>query len=104
MNEGIALACFFRLEICADVEIANGSGKARSELACIEGIDLGNSADAVPDVVPGVQNGVTGRRDQSQPGDNDPSLGHGLLLAVIALGKQRRTRRTGHESPFFATL
>src|SRR5690606_29085510 len=52
VHEGVALACFFGLEVLADIEIADRTREARGERARVEVVDHRDAADTVTDVVP----------------------------------------------------
>src|SRR5688572_28935320 len=60
VHERVGLARFFRLEVSADVEVADRAGETRRERAGIEVLDGTDSADAVADVVPALGNRIAG--------------------------------------------
>ena len=80
VHEGVALAGFFRLEVLADVEVADRAGETGREGAGVEVLDGADAADAVADVVPALGNGVAYGRDQPKARDDDASLRHDAYL------------------------
>ncbi len=81
MHERVAPTRFFRLEVLAEIEIADRAGEARRERARVEMLDGADAADAVADVVPALGNGITDGRNQAETGDDDAPLRHGRYLS-----------------------
>ena len=77
VHELVALARFLRLEVLAEVEVANGARETRGERAGVELVDGLDPADAVADVLPTFGNRVTDGGNQAEPCYDDAPFRHG---------------------------
>src|SRR4051812_1538233 len=75
MDENVHSARILGGKITGNIKIFNFSGYLGSKCGSIEAGNTGNNRVSSENIVPRIGNGVTDRRNDTQPGDDYPTLG-----------------------------
>ena len=82
VHEGVALACFLRLEVLPISKLRIVPAKRVVKALASNCSMRRDAADAVADVVPAFGDGIADRGNQAEAGDYDASLRHGRCLEL----------------------
>src|SRR5687768_15531161 len=92
--KNVRLARVLRLEVLAEVEVADRARKPSREGARVEVLDGTDATDAITNVLPTFGNGVADGRDQPEACDDDAPFSHGTAPGSRTVFRMRYWSKT----------